>query len=374
MRRKRGPATITDVARAAGVSRATAARALGGYGYVSEQVRVAVAEAAARLRYRPNAVAKSMSTGETRTLAIVVADIGQLFFADLVRGFTDVARAAGFDTVVLNTDEHIELERDAVQVAIDKRLDGVALTTAARSRRDVAHLVELEEAGIPLVLADRVVEGFVADAVLVDNRTASASAVLRLVERGHRRIGLVWGPSTAPQAADRTALLRAARRDVWTSAERFRGYLDAHDSAGLVVDTSRVVVGERTFEAATSALLAMLRSRDRPTALFATEGTATLAAVGAVRAAGLRCPDDVAVIGFDDTPWAAMTDPALTMLDQPARELGRLTARRLLDRIEDASLERTVQELEIRLIERASDALITGGGAAGSRSRGNGAR
>src|SRR4051812_15382326 len=165
-KRRNGP-TIPDVAREAGVSPATAARALGAYGSVRPETRARVSAAAERLGYRPNELARSMITGKTNTIGAVVADIENPFFARTTRGITDAARAAGFEVILVNTDEDVNSERSALKVLLDKQVDGVVVAPA--SSQETGHLREAQECGAEIVLIDRRVAGLQADAVLIDN-------------------------------------------------------------------------------------------------------------------------------------------------------------------------------------------------------------
>ncbi|MFI6602352.1 LacI family DNA-binding transcriptional regulator [Nonomuraea sp. NPDC050536] len=353
-RAERGRPTISEVAAEAGVGRATAGRTLGGYGYVSPELRERVLAAAEKLGYRANALARSMSTGVTHTLGVIVADIGNPFFAGVVRGICDTSRARGFDTIVLSTYENLEEEIAATNVLIDKRVDGVIIASAAVDKREVAHIEAAMDRGIPVVLVDRAISALDLDAVVIDNRDAAREAVETLIEAGHRRIGFVWGPP-APQApATRRELLAEASRNLWTDGERLRGYLDALDDARIPFDPELVMVGPKVEERATQEVARMLALPDRITALFCTETDAVTGALRALRAAGLSYPRDVALIGFDDSAWAAVMEPPLTMIEQPVHQLGEKAAQMLLDTLDGAEPRREMHTLRSRMIRRSS--------------------
>jgi len=348
------PPTISEVAAAAGVGRATAARTLGGYGYVSPELRERVLAAAEDLGYRANALARSMSTGITHTLGVIVADIGNPFFAGVVRGISDTSRERGFDTIVLSTHESLDEEIAAMNVLIDKRVDGVIVASAAVERADVAHLTAAMEHGIPVVLVDREVTHLDLDAVVIDNREAAREAVDALIRAGHTRIGFVWGPTTDSRPATRRELLAAAATSLWTDAERLRGYLDALDDAGIPFDPDLVMVGVKTEGRAVDEVARMLALPDRPTAVFCTETDAMTGSLRAIRAAGLTYPADVSLIGFDDSSWAAVMDPPLTMIAQPMHELGETAAATLLALIDGEATTRSRHTLASALVSRAS--------------------
>ncbi|GAA3592189.1 LacI family DNA-binding transcriptional regulator [Nonomuraea rosea] len=349
-----GRPTISEVAAEAGVGRATAARTLGGYGYVSPELRERVLAAAEKLGYRTNALARSMSTGVSHTLGVIVADIGNPFFAGLMRGISDTSRARGFDTLVLSTYEDLDQEVAATNVLIDKRVDGVIIASAATTGKHVAHIRAAMDRGIPVVLVDRAVAALDLDAVVTDNRDAAREAVETLIAAGHRRIGFVWGPSTSRTPATRRELLADAARGLWTDGERLRGYLDALDDAHIPFDPELVMVGPKTEARATAEVARMTSMSDRITAVFCTETDAVTGALRALRAAGLSCPRDVALIGFDDSAWAAVMEPPLTMIEQPVHQLGAKAAQVLLDTLEGADPPREMHILRSRLIVRSS--------------------
>jgi LacI family transcriptional regulator len=348
-----GSPTISEVAAEAGVGRATAARTLGGYGYVSPELRERVLAAAEKLGYRANKLARSMSTGVSHTLGVIVADIGNPFFAGVVRGICDTSRARGFDTIVLSTYEKLDEEIAATNVLLDKRVDGVIIASAAVGRGEVAHIKAAMER-VPVVLVDRAVATLDLDTVVIDNRDAAREAVETIISAGHRRIGFVWGPPMAQPPATRRELLAEASRNLWTDGERLRGYLDALDDARIPFDPELVMVGRKTEDRVPQEVARMLALPDRITAVFCTETDAVTGALRALRAAGLSYPRDVALIGFDDSAWAAVMEPPLTMIEQPVHELGAKAAQVLLDTLEGAQAAKATHTLRSRLIERAS--------------------
>ncbi|WP_206476794.1 LacI family DNA-binding transcriptional regulator [Microbacterium sp. KRD172] len=348
------PPTISEVAAAAGVGRSTAARTLGGYGYVSPELRGRVAAAAAQLGYRTNALARSMSTGVSQTIGVIIADIANPFFGGVVRGISDASRAHGFETLVLSTHEDLAEEIAATDVLIDKRVDGIIVASAALDAASAGHIRQAGEHGIPVVLVDRAVAGLDLDAVVIDNRSAARDAVAKLIAVGHRRIGFVWGPPVDERPRRRRELIDVATRNLWTDGERLQGYLDALDDAGMVLDTDLIMVGRKTEENAAVEVARMLASDDPPTALFCTENDAVTGTLLALRAAGVRVPSDVSLIGFDDNSWAAVMEPPLTMIEQPTLALGTRAAEVLFTAIEGEPRAPELHTLNTRLVERSS--------------------
>jgi LacI family transcriptional regulator len=351
--------TILDVAAAANVSRATAARALGGYGPVSEEVRERVAAAAASLGYRPNNVARSMKSGSTRTIGVVLGDIRLPFFAGALAGVADVAQAEGWEPVLANTNEDLEREKRAVAVLYEKRVDG--LIVAPASSDDGAHLVDLARRGLPLVLLDRQVRDVPADAVVVDNERAAARAVQHLVGLGHERIAMIasTGPGRRLDSGSRTFDLGALTGTdtdppLKPSVARVRGYLWGLRDAGLTADARLVRHADYDRESAASQAVAVLEMRDRPTAIITSDSLMTLGVLAAVRHVGVRMPDDLSLIGFDDADWATVAVPSITVVAQPVLELGAVAVRRLLARIGGDERPPQVVVLKTELVLRES--------------------
>lgn len=331
--------TTADVAVRAGVSRATAARALGGYGPVNAGTAARVLAAAEELGYRANTVARAMITGRTMTLGVVVGDIENEFFSRLVRGCTDVVRRAGYDVLLVNTDEQVSRERSTVRLLLDRRVDG--LLVAPASAHEGRHLREARDAGVPVVIVDRRVRRSGLDTVLVDGTVAAREAVGRLVQCGHRRIGVVTGDASA----DGQALLDDPKLAATsTTADRLRGYQQALSAAGIPFLPELVRGGDFHVEAARERAVDLLAARTRPTAVLATDSLLALGVLLGLRDLGLRCPEDVSLVGFDDPAWASVVRPRLSVMAQPAYDLGVVAAERLLARIHgDDARARTVE-------------------------------
>jgi len=350
---RRGSATIPDVARLAGVSTATAARALGNYGSVSPATREKVEQAAAALGYRANSLARSMVTGTTNTLGVVLSDIENPFFSRVLRGISDVAHEAGFEVVLVNTDESSDTERNAVRVLTEKRVDGLLVCPADAGSTE--HLRSVAEAGTPLVLVDRRIKQVPADSVVVDNRAAARAATQRLTELGHRRIGLITGMDG--ELGERFAVpgLRGIERAlINTTAGRAAGYRDALVEAGVEVRSEYVVSeGFRREDAvrATKQLMALDRP---PTAILALDSLLALGTMQALRELGVRCPDDVSLVGFDDADWTEAVTPPLTVVAQPVQRIGSEACRLLLERIEGSTRPPVHRVLRTELVERGS--------------------
>lgn len=350
---RNGSVTIPDVARESGVSTATAARALGSYGSVSAATQERVLAAAAALGYRRNALARSMITGTTHTLGVVLADIENPFFYRALRGITDSARSHGFDVVLANTDEDAELERKALTTLAERQVDGLIICPANDAGPD--HLQGLSDSGTPVVLLDRQVPGLHADMVGLDNHRSAVTATECLLGRGHRRIGIVTGgdPELLPRLR-RPGMRGVQNISVTTLGPRAAGYRDALESAAIELRPEYVTArGFRSDDAAvaTKELMAL---PEPPTAILAFDSVLTLGVLSALRELGLRCPTDVSVLGFDDADWAEVVSPPLSVLRQPVYEIGVKACELLLRRVEGWGGRPAQHRLKGRLIERES--------------------
>jgi LacI family transcriptional regulator len=306
--------TIRDVARVAGVSQATAARALAGYGYVSATTRGRVRQAAATIGYSPNVLARSLASGATHTIGLVVGDIENPFFAGAARGLADVLERDGYTLLLANSDEDAAREQRAVSALHARQVDGLAVVPSPGD--DGEQLAAILREGRPVVLFDRTIAGLEADAVLVDNRAGAARAVRHLTALGHRRIGLV-GDSPA----------------IVSTAERIDGYRAALAEAGIAAGDDLISLGGSTIDEGHRAARLLLARQDPPTALFTVNNFMTAGAIMAVRELGLQMPDQLALVGFDDLDWTTLVEPPITVVAQPVAELGRVVGQRLLERL-----------------------------------------
>jgi LacI family transcriptional regulator len=326
--------TIRDVGQLAGVSQATAARVLGGYGPASPTVRAKVEAAAERLGYVPNSVARALASGLTHAVGLVVGDIENPFFGAAARSMSDALEERGHTVLLTNSDEDVDRERRAVETLRARQVD--ALVVAPSASGPLPHLAAAAAAA-PLVLLDRVVRGVRADSVTVDNRGGARMAVEHLIEHGHRRIGLV---SDNPSIS--------------SSAERIEGYRDALGTVGIEPDGHLMSLGGATRDDGYRAARRLLEAPDRPTALFTANNFMTVGAMLALSDLGLHVPDDISLVGFDDLEWTTLVDPPLTVVAQPASELGVVAAERVLARLAGGGGRPRRFKLETTLITRAS--------------------
>lgn len=355
-------ATIADVAKLAGVSTATAGRVLGSYGYTSDEKKEQVVKAAHRLGYRPNTLARSLITGKTRTIGVVTGDIQNPFYASILRGISDVAEKNGFGLLITNSDENLAQEVRAVDLLIQKQVDGLIVSPCDTIK--AKHLRNLRSSGVPLVLIDRAVAKLDVDRVGTDNIAAAQEAVGQLIVSGHRRIGviaeLVGGPEHDLNAFITQGLIGepAATDALYPSWQRLLGYLRAHRLAGLEIDPSLVRrVGLYAVDAARRQAHDLLSRPDRPTALFATDGTMSEGAMAALAALRLTIPRDLSLICFDELDWMAFLQPGISTVAQPRLAMGETAAAMLLERIEGNTMPNRTVLMKAEIVLRGSIAI-----------------
>lgn len=349
-------ATVADVATRAGVAKATAARALGDYGAVSAKVRQRVLDAAAELGYRPNEVARSMSTGRSNSIGIIVGDIENPAFAQATRGAADVAGAAGYDLILSNSGEHPDAEQKAIEVHLAKRVDGLIIAPASSTR--AGNYAEIAEAERPLVFFDRFVYGFEADAVIAANREGAERLTRVLLDAGHRRIAYVSTledpEPMAPRAVwDGDSLTFSPGLASSVIDDRVRGIASALRAAGVADPLEFVRLGAGV-EGIGRMVTELITGAPAVTAIIASDSVIAIQAFLAIRELGLRIPYDISLVGFDNAPWTSVTDPGITVISQPERELGAMAMRLLIDRIEGVQRPANRHTLPQQLIERAS--------------------
>jgi LacI family transcriptional regulator len=348
--------TIADVARQAGVSTATVSHVINNTRYVSDETRQKVNDAIAALGYAPNAVARSLATNISQIIGVVVSDITNPFFPAMLRGIEDKIVASHYSMVVGNTDEHPAREEDLIRLWTRQRVDGLIIApTGVRCPA----LLALAQGGVPVVQVDRGSPDLAAPLVTVDNEAGAYEAVRHLIELGHRRIACLVGieaisTQTERQQGWRRALQEAglpSGDDLVVHADpRFYGTLP--DAAGAV----RPVRPQSSLDdlpSADEALQGIFDGPDRPTAIFALTNQLALGTLYALRGCGMRFPDDISFVSFDDPDWAPLFSPPLTAVRQPAYQLGQAAAD-LLMRLINGEPAEPPPPLQVVLMKRAS--------------------
>jgi LacI family transcriptional regulator len=331
-------ATIADVAARANVSTATVSRVLAGLGGARPDTRERILTAARDLGYRPSGIAQSLKLRTTRTLGLVITDIGNPFFPELVRAVEDAARERGYAVLLCNAAEDTEREAAYLELLAGRRVDGVVIASSGVGER---HAAWLANAPLPVVLVNCASPSVPLPTILSDNRAGGVLAVEHLVALGHRRIGHISAPSRNEAAVDRLA-----------------GARDAMQAAGLDPLGLVVVEGDGHVEGGAKAMATLLARDPSITGVFGYNDLTAIGAIQAIRAFGLDVPHDVSVVGFDDVDVALYADPPLTTIAQQTPEMGRWAVARLLDGLRnDALPQPETVTLGVRLEVRGSTAV-----------------
>jgi LacI family transcriptional regulator len=326
--------TGKEVAKLAGVSTATVSRALSGSSGVRETVRSRILEAARSLSYRPNRAARDLRVRSSRAVGVLIPDIENPFFTSLVCGIEDFLGKTDYSLLLASYNEDPGQESRRLEVF---RADGVGGLIFAASRAPSRLYAELGRAGMALVAVSRDIAGSRSDQVTVANQEGAHAAASHLIQLGHTRIAIINGPLVFSTARDRQA-----------------GYEDALRDAGLPLDENLVVHCAFRQSEGYAAMLQLLQLPSPPTAVFAGSNLLTLGALQAIHERQLTIPDEIAIVGFDEMPWAMSLRPPLTTVAQPAYEVGRTAAELLLARVREPSLPRRQVVLETHLIVRSS--------------------
>ena len=325
-------ARLSDVAARAGVGLATASRVLNGNPRVAPETRKRVLAAAQELRFRPSGSARSLATGSTRTVGLVLPDIANPFFPVLSRGLDDAAHADGFAVIVTNTDNLPDREAACVSLLRDRSVDGIVIVSSGMPQA-LPDLV----GSVPALLVDRRVPGWSADSVSSDNVMGGRQAAEHLIAKGHRRIAHLGGPSVVDSASDRRA-----------------GYLATLAEAGLDAPAEWISAGPFTFESGYERMLQWIDNGLDATAVFAANDLIAVGALQACQDRGWPVPERVALVGYDDILFARLVRPRLTTVAQPAFRMGVLAWELLARRIKEPDKPTEHLVLPTKLIERES--------------------
>ncbi|MCG3207942.1 MAG: Ribose operon repressor [Anaerolineae bacterium] len=289
------------------------------------------------LGYQPNALARSLRRKKTHIIGVIVPDSANPFFAEVTRALEVALFKQQYAVILGNSDGDLERERLYTNTLVEKQVDGIVFVAVGQTGQE--HALLIQKMQMPLVLVDRDVPRLAVDSVLADNAQGGRLATEHLLALGHRRIGCITGPS-----------------DLTPSADRVTGYRNALASAQIPIDETIIRKGDFQFQSGFDAARQLLTLPQPPTAIFACNDLSAVGAVSAAVALGLRVPQDVSVVGFDDVPLASFANPPLTTIHQPSHEMGALAAEILLGRLQNRELPPRRKLLETRLVVRQSTA------------------
>jgi DNA-binding LacI/PurR family transcriptional regulator len=336
---KRGATmTLFDLAEELNVSISTISRALSRPSIVAPATRERILAAVEKLGFRPNRIARSLRTQETKTIGIIVPDITNSFFGEMVKAIGDIAKARDYTLIVCNADEDPANEVQALDVLRAGQVSGIINCTVGAP----VHLWQpFTQVGIPLIELDRRSGLSPVDTVIFDDQKAAMIVAEHLIGLGHRRIATIAGPQHLSNARARLAGLKKALID-----------------SAIPLPDEYIELGDFAEDSGYATMNRLLRLKNRPTAIFIANSKMTIGAMGALREQKVRVPRDLSLVGYYDERWARYTSPPLTMIDHPAEAMGRRAAELMFERLEtrDMSRKRKLIVFPPHLIVRASTA------------------
>jgi LacI family transcriptional regulator len=327
---------MKQVAQKAGVSISTVSHVINNTRVVSDDVRKRVLGIIAEMRYVPSALARSLKNDKTNTIGVLVPNSSNPYFAELIRWMEDAAFELGYNIILCNAHGGGQKQTAYLRLLMEKRIDGLILVASgADDERDLL----LRHESVPIIQLERALPGLGADLILACQEEGAYLATRHLIELGHRAIACVSGPSDLPR-----------------SRERVGGFLRAMDEAGLAVPEAAMVHAEFTSAGGYAAFGKLLAQPDMPTAVFVTSDLMALGGLCAAGSAGVRVPDQLSVVGYDDIGGACYAAPPLTTIAPPKREMARLAIHQLIERIRGGHAPLRSVALASSLVVRASTA------------------
>lgn len=328
--------SLNEVARRAGVSIATVSRVINNSSRVNPETRMKVQQVIKELKYQPNRVAKRLrnKNASGNLLGVLIPDIQNPFYVEVLRGIEDVAFQHKYVLIMCNFSQDEMKERRYLDILQSESIDG--LIAAPTDEYDLK-VINLVRNGLPIVCVDRGLSGVDVDVVLVDNQEGAFSAVDHLAKKGHKRIAFISGMPAIP-----------------SSRKRKLGYIEALETNGLAFSEELIRYGDSKMESGTVLCKELMSLPNPPDAIFTGNNLITLGALEAINEMGLRIPNDVAVVGFDDMFWANSLNPPLTAVRQPAYEIGKRAAEQLISRINDSTRPTMNMVMKTELIVRKS--------------------
>lgn len=321
--------TIYDLARKINYSPSTISRALNNHKSISKKATKAIKQAAEEMGYRPNTIAASLRNNRSNTIGIMIARINRPFVSSLISGIEMSARKSGYNVIICQCDDKYENEVNNAKVLLDNRVSGLVVSLSMETKK-YDHFNQFKDMGIPIVFVDRVPDHFNSYKVVIDNYEAGYKATKHLIEQGCKRIAHFAG---------------AQHRNVYSG--RTQGYIDALKEHDLEVDKKLIFhLNTLSLEEGEKATIKMLKMENPPDGLFTANDTTGVGAIISAKKQGIRIPEDLAVVGFNDDPVAHIVEPGLSTITHPAMKMGEICAKRLLDH-PDSEYNMDVSEVTI---------------------------
>jgi LacI family fructose operon transcriptional repressor len=324
---------IKDVADAAGVSTATVSRVLANKPHVRQEIKARVMEVVKALNYRPNRVARSLRSRQSTIIGLIVSDIENPFFQQVGRAVEDAAHEHGYSVMLCNNDEDPDKEQRYLHLIRDENLAGIILSP---TRQTADNFSATSELNIPMVVIDRRVSNAEVDNILINNVQAAHTITIHLIEHGYRRIGAIFGMGSTTGRERREGFVRALREHDFQPSNDLVKYANPREEDGF------------------NATMKLLQLSEPPDAILTSNSLLAAGVLRALRESQKAIPEEIALASFDETTWAKLVEPALTVIEQPTYEIGRTATELLLKRIKDPKRSHREVILKAKLIIRQS--------------------
>jgi len=324
--------TIKDIAKALGISTSTVSRALRDSYEISPETKQMVLECAEKLNYKPNPIALSLKERRSRSIGVVVCEIANNFFSQVINGIESIAYDRGYNVIISQSRESYDREVIDLQYLASRSVDGLLISLSTETS-DLSHLRTLHERGLPIVFFDRITEEINTHKVVIDNFKGAYDATSHLINNGYKNIAVLTNSEFLS-----------------ITTERLAGYKEAMQANGLKINSSYIqhcFYGGMIFSEIEEAMNKLLMLKQKPDAIFTTSDKLTIGCMKTISRRGLSIPDDIAIAGFSNTDIAELINPPLTLVRQPAEEMGRAATELLVQLIES---KRPVTEFEKRVL------------------------
>ncbi|MEF1255427.1 MULTISPECIES: substrate-binding domain-containing protein [unclassified Vibrio] len=328
-------ATMKDIAKLAGVSTSTVSHVINKSRYVSEEISVRVNSAAQQLNYRPSALARSLKVNRTKTIGMLVTTSTNPFFGEVVKGVERSCYHQGYNLILCNTEGDHERMRESINTLLQKRVDGLILMCSSLEGERIEVFEQYPD--IPVVVMDWGPMLFTSDKIQDNSLRGGYLAAKHLIDSGHTEIGCITGPLVKHQAQ-----------------MRYEGYKRALNESGLDFNANWIIEADFECEGGFEAFNKMLAKGRLPSAIFVCNDMMAMGVINAANAKGIRIPEDISIIGYDDIHIAKFMSPSLTTIHQPKYRLGKAAVEALLNRLEKGATDAQVVQLEPTLVERAT--------------------
>ena len=336
---KKKSVSIDDIAKYAGVSKSTVSRILSNKGKFAEDTRDKVLQVVKKLNYSPSMIARSLRNRRTKAVGLLLPNIANPFFSEIMKGVEDVASENGYVVILCSSNEDTEKEFMYFHIFENRWIDGIIYSGVTGTKEEAQNIRVVLEQEIPVVLMDREIEDYFASVVMIDNEKAAYDATTYCLELGHKRIGFI-----------------AAPLKVRIFAKRLEGYRKALQKYGIEFDESLVVEDNMTIKSGSLAGKELLARKDPPTAIFGSNDLMAIGAIKEIQGSGLKVPENISIIGFDDILTASLVTPSLTTIAQPKYEMGVEAMNLLIRMIEKKGASKSKIVLDTQLVVRESTA------------------